>query len=59
MLGLYLHGLLEDPRALQALYGAAALTLDSVFEGLADFIEQHFETGVLDQLIRPDSMNPL
>jgi len=28
-------------------------TLDSVFDGLADFIEQHFEPGVLDALARP------
>ena len=53
VLGLYLHGLLEDPRALQALFGATVLTLDSVFDGLADFIEQHFNAGVLDQLITP------
>ena len=58
VLGLYLHGLLEDSRALQALFGAAVPTLDSVFDGLADFIEQHFETGVLDQLIQPQDPTP-
>ncbi len=51
VLGLYLHGLFEDPRVLQALFGAATPTLDSVFEGLADYIEQHFEAGVLPALI--------
>jgi adenosylcobyric acid synthase len=55
VLGLYLHGLFEDPAALQALFGAslkgAVPTLDSVFDGLADFIEQHFEPGVLSSLI--------
>jgi adenosylcobyric acid synthase len=51
VLGLYLHGLFEDPAVLRALFGAHAPTLDSVFEGLADFIEQHFEAGVLDSLI--------
>jgi len=27
-------------------------TLDSVFEGLADYVQAHFEPGVLDALIR-------
>ena len=51
VLGLYLHGMFEDPRVLQALFGAAAPTLDSVFDGLADYIARHFETGVLQSLI--------
>jgi adenosylcobyric acid synthase len=53
VLGLYLHGLFEDPAVLQALFGACAPTLDSVFDGLADFIALHFENGVLDSLIAP------
>jgi adenosylcobyric acid synthase len=53
VLGVYLHGLFEDPRVLHALFGATAPTLDTVFNGLADFIETHFEPGVLDQLIAP------
>ena len=52
VLGLYLHGLFEDPHVLQALFGAATPTLDSVFDGLADYIGQHFEPGVLQSLIR-------
>ncbi|HSV61128.1 MAG TPA: cobyric acid synthase CobQ, partial [Variovorax sp.] len=51
VLGCYLHGLFEDARVLQALYGSGAPTLDSVFDGLADFIDQHFEAGVLPGLI--------
>ena len=51
VLGLYLHGLFEDPRVLQALFGAAVPTLDSVFDGLADYVRQHFEPGVLQALI--------
>jgi adenosylcobyric acid synthase len=51
VLGLYLHGMFEDPAVLQALFGAAVPTLDSVFDGLADFIDQHFEPGVLAGLI--------
>jgi adenosylcobyric acid synthase len=57
VLGLYLHGLLEDPAALQALFDPLGTrpvpTLDAVFEGLADYIEQHFEPGVLAQLLIP------
>ncbi len=51
VLGVYLHGLFEDPAVLQALFGATVPTLDSVFDGLAEYIEQHFEAGVLQSLI--------
>ena len=50
VLGIYLHGLFEDPRIIQALFGAAAPTLDQVFDGLADYVTQHFEAGVLQNL---------
>ncbi len=57
VLGLYLHGLFEDPVVLQALFGRAGTTavptLDSVFDGLAGFVEQHFQPGVLDALLHP------
>jgi adenosylcobyric acid synthase len=56
VLGVYLHGLFEDPRVLRALFGVAVPTLETVFEGLADFIGLHFENGVLDSLIAsPDA----
>jgi adenosylcobyric acid synthase len=60
VLGLYLHGIFEDPAVLHALFGAAAPTLDSVFDGLADFIDRHFEAGVLEALssVMPDSTSP-
>ncbi len=51
VLGIYLHGLFESPAALRALFGASTPTLDSVFEGLADFVGQHFNKGVLDSLL--------
>jgi len=51
VLGLYLHGLFEDAAALHALFGAAVPTLDATFDGLADFIDNHFEAGVLQGLI--------
>jgi adenosylcobyric acid synthase len=56
VLGLYLHGLFEDAGVLQALFGARLQgpvpTLDTVFDGLADFIGEHFEAGVLQTLLR-------
>ena len=52
VLGLYLHGMFEDPAVLQALFGATTPTLNSVFDGLADYITQHFETDFLDSLIK-------
>jgi adenosylcobyric acid synthase len=51
VLGLYLHGLFEDPSVLQALFGASVPTLDSVFDGLADFVERHFAPGALEALV--------
>jgi adenosylcobyric acid synthase len=39
---------------LRALFGAAVPTLETVFDGLADFLEQHVEPGVLDALINKD-----
>jgi adenosylcobyric acid synthase len=55
VLGLYLHGMFEDVAVLQALFGRGGAfkvpTLDSVFDGLADYIEQHFEPGVLQGLL--------
>ena len=53
VLGVYLHGLFEDPRVLHALFGATAPTLDTVFDGLADFLAAHVEPGLLDRLIAP------
>ena len=56
VLGLYLHGLFEDAVALQALFGAEGAarvpTLETVFDGLADYIEQHFSPGVLASLVQ-------
>jgi adenosylcobyric acid synthase len=52
VLGVYLHGLFEDPAVLQALFGSSVPTLDSVFDGLADFIEAHFAASVIPDLIR-------
>ena len=51
MLGIYVHGLFENAAVLQALFGAQAQTLDAVFDGLASYIDVHFEHGILATLI--------
>ncbi len=58
VLGLYLHGLLEDPCVLQALFGAAVPTLEGVFDGLADYIATHFAPGVLQTLVSTTGVEP-
>jgi adenosylcobyric acid synthase len=52
VLGTYLHGLFECPAVLQALFGAQVPTLETVLDGLADFIEKHIDPGVLSGLIQ-------
>ena len=51
VLGVYLHGLFEDPAALQALFGAQAPTLDAVFDGLARSVDACFDTDFLHGLL--------
>ena len=58
VLGVYLHGLFEQPAVLQALFGATAPTLESVFDGLAAFIDRHFVPGVIPDLIRDPRRRP-
>lgn len=53
VLGLYLHGLFEHSAVLQALFGASAPTLESVFDGLADFLDRHAAPGALSTLLLP------
>jgi adenosylcobyric acid synthase len=51
VMGSYLHGLFEDPAVLQALFGAQTPTLETVFEGLADYLDQHMQANFLRALI--------
>lgn len=52
VMGLYLHGLLECEPALQALLGQGVAGLDTVFDGLADHVDRHFEPGSLMTLLQ-------
>src|SRR5882672_807225 len=51
VMGLYAHGMFESSDVLKALFGVHAPSLDEVFDGLADFIDQHFEPGFLRGLL--------
>jgi len=53
VLGLYLHGLMENPALLQAWLGLASRPLDAVFDRLADEVDRAFEPGVLSSLLAP------
>jgi len=55
ILGLYLHGLFEAPSALGALFGATVPAFDKVFDGLADFVDQHFKADVLASLVAKET----
>jgi adenosylcobyric acid synthase len=51
VLGVYLHGLLESPTIVQALFGAIPPTsLDSTFDELADAVDSSLDRGLLDRL---------
>jgi adenosylcobyric acid synthase len=51
VLAIYPHGLFESAHAIRSLFGRDAPTLDTTLDGLADFIDRHFEPGVLASLI--------
>jgi adenosylcobyric acid synthase len=53
VLGLYLHGLFENPVLLRTLFGQTTRPLDAVFDGLADFIDTHLDTRALMALLDP------
>lgn len=59
VLGLYTHGVFESPAVLQALFGRLGgpppRTLEQVFDGLADYLDVHFQPGSLMGLLTPSS----
>jgi adenosylcobyric acid synthase len=52
ILGVYAHGLFESGEVLKALFGVDVPPLGKVFNGLADFVDRHFDAGVLQSLLR-------
>jgi len=56
VLGVYAHGLFESPEVMRTLFGAGVPTLDSVFDGLADFADRHFAPGALLGLLQSHSL---
>jgi adenosylcobyric acid synthase len=51
VLGVSMHGLLEDPAGMRALLGAAASApLEAAFDELADAVEEHLDTDLLLRL---------
>ena len=55
VLGVYAHGLFEQPALLKALFGVEGGGLEPVFEGLADYVDRHFAPGALMQLLEPSA----
>jgi adenosylcobyric acid synthase len=52
VLGVYLHGLLEDPRLVAALLGERpARTLEDTFDDLANVVERQLDLAVVDELV--------
>ena len=51
VLGLYLHGLFENPAVIAALFGTEVPSLDTVFDGLADCLDRNIASDFLEQLI--------
>ncbi|MFZ4055288.1 MAG: cobyric acid synthase [Polynucleobacter sp.] len=52
VLGIYMHGLFEDPVVIKSLFGKEAKTLEVVFNNLADLIGQHIPKETLLSLIK-------
>ena len=50
-LGVYSHGLFESPAVIHALFGATVTTLDNIFDGLADLVDEFIDPNVLRRLL--------
>jgi adenosylcobyric acid synthase len=53
VLGVYLHGMFEDARAMRALFGGQAPDLDATFDRLAALVDERFDAAFLDALVAP------
>ncbi|WP_456477187.1 cobyric acid synthase [Oceanithermus sp.] len=50
VLGVYLHGLFEDPAVQRALFGRAAAGLEREFDRLADALEEHLDVERIERM---------
>ncbi|ADR35864.1 cobyric acid synthase CobQ [Oceanithermus profundus DSM 14977] len=50
VLGVYLHGLFEDPAVQRALFGRAAAGLEREFDRLADALEEHLDMERIENM---------
>jgi adenosylcobyric acid synthase len=51
ILGVYCHGLLENPALIAALTGVVIKAPESAFDKVADVVERSFTPGYLDSLV--------
>jgi adenosylcobyric acid synthase len=51
ILGVYLHGLFEDPAVMAALFGARVPTLEHALQGLGAVVAAHMDTEALHQWV--------
>jgi adenosylcobyric acid synthase len=51
ILGIYVHGLFEDRSVLRTFSGAQPIDRDVTFDVLADLIEEHLDTDLLNKLV--------
>jgi adenosylcobyric acid synthase len=51
VLGVYCHGLLENPAVLSALTGSRDISYDAAFDKIADVVERSFTPGILNSLV--------
>jgi adenosylcobyric acid synthase len=53
VLGVYAHGLFESPALVRAMWGATAPALADSFDLLADLVDEHLDSRLLDRLLSP------
>ncbi len=53
VLGIYAHGLFESPALLRAMWGATAPALEDSFDLLADLVDKHLDSALLQRLLSP------
>ena len=53
VLGVYAHGLFESPALLRALWGTTAPALDDSLNLLADLVDEHLDSALLQRLLAP------